>query len=784
MGKKIKNNHGLQTKPIHTGHVVIPVIGVIMQPICSFKFRWLMALYLILPIQIYANNYEEGIAAFNSGQDAKAFEILKPLADSGDPKSQNMVGFLFVMGYGVDSSNKQATRYYQMAAEQGYADAQYNLARQYLNGSGVEKSTANAIKWFEKAAALGIEDATKKLKELQPTTIPKGFSLYKSKGSSKENKTLTQAEIIEIVHKGYLAYNSGDYSKSFEIWSKAAQAGDAVAQTNLSIQYSYGVGTELSKDKALFWLNKALAQNYSNAYQFTATLHLKGLFYPKSKSKAFEYYQEAANLGDLKSIYALGEINETWGNLDAAFKKYKKAAELGYPEAQAMMGLIYEGNSSAFKKEKFIPVDLEKSMHWFLKSAKNGFHYAIYTVGYNYKTGRGVEKSLVKAHYWFKQCARMGGQECVMSMSKEEQLAFKKESFQMAQKLAKNGDSKAQYALAQAYKYGDGVNKSESQARSWLIKSAAQNHPDAMLELAEIYAHNNDNRSDDLYKKLASKTMKSRAVVTRAINAYVNGNYKLTFTLAKPYADIGNKYAQNIMGKLYNFGRGVAKSKQQSMNYLKKAATATQDISLQEIEAEAQYNLGFLYQYSYNDPQQAASWYSKATQVEHVDALMALALLYSSGEGVIQDQNKTIALYARAEAAGDEIAKAYKQTAQSELRIEKEQLRKSQLRVKRAERARTKKSTKIAVEQNRQDKAKQAYITSLPTFSYPKPKKKFWSWSSFLSGVVNQQNNSRTYALDDWKPKSLPGWQPNHLEVFKRKMNDRIEKVSGYRYKR
>ncbi len=782
MGEKRKNKQGLQALVMQIIQQVSSVIGAVVSRIYSFKFRWLMLLYLFLPIQIYANNYQEGVAAFNSGQDAKAFQILKPLADSGDAKSQNMVGFLYFMGYGVDPSKKQATKYYQMAAEQGYADAQYNLARQYLNGYGVEKSTTQAIKWFEKAAALGIEDAAKKLEELQSVSIPKGFSLYKkSKDLSKGNKKLTQAQINQILKEGYAALESKEYSKTLAKWTEAANAGNAEAQTNLSMHYSYSIGVKLDKEKALYWLNKALAQNYSNAYQFTATLHLKGIFFPKSKSKAYEYYQEAANLGNLKSIYALGEINETWGNLDAAFKNYKKAAELGYPEAQAMMGLIYEGNSSAFNKKKFIPIDLEKSMYWFLKSAENGIHYSIYIVGYNYKTGRGVEKSLVKAHYWFKQCARMGGQECIMSMSKEEQLAFKKESFQLAQKLAKNGDSKAQYALAQAYKYGDGVNKSESQAKSWLIKAAAQNNSDAMVELAEIYAQNNDDRSDDLYKKLASKTMKPREVVSRAINAYVDGNYKLTFTLAKPYADIGNKYAQNIIGKLYNFGRGVAQSKQQSMNYFKKAATASQDIRQKEIIAEAQYNLGLLYQFSYNDPKQAAAWYRKATQAEHVDALMMLALLYSSGEGVIQDKNEAIALFARAETAGDEMAKTLKQTAQSELRIEKEQLRQSQLRVKRAERARTKKSTKIAVEQKRQDKANQAYIASLPTFSYPKPKKKFWSWNSFLSGVVNQQNKPRTYALDGWKPKPLPGWQPNHLEEFKRKMNDRIEEVSGYR---
>ena len=169
-----------------------------------------------------------------------------------------MVGLFYIMGYGVDPSNKQATNYYQKAADQGYADAQYNLARQYQTGSGIEKSTELAIKWFNKAAAQGSEEAKKELAELVPVNSLKGFSLYdRSKGLNNEKATLTQEQINKIVKEGYVAFNDGDYSKALEIWLKAAEAGNATAQTNLGIQYSYSFGTKLNKEKALYWLNKA-----------------------------------------------------------------------------------------------------------------------------------------------------------------------------------------------------------------------------------------------------------------------------------------------------------------------------------------------------------------------------------------------------------------------------------------------------------------------------------------------------------------------------------------------
>ena len=37
-------------------------------------------------------------------------------------------------------------------AEQGYADAQYNLGFMYRNGYGVEKNNKTAVKWYTKAA--------------------------------------------------------------------------------------------------------------------------------------------------------------------------------------------------------------------------------------------------------------------------------------------------------------------------------------------------------------------------------------------------------------------------------------------------------------------------------------------------------------------------------------------------------------------------------------------------------------------------------------------------------
>jgi TPR repeat protein len=60
----------------------------------------------------------------------------------------------------------EAARWYRKAAEQGLAEAQFNLGLRYYKGEGVRKSRTMALKWFRKAAAQGHPTAKDAVKEL------------------------------------------------------------------------------------------------------------------------------------------------------------------------------------------------------------------------------------------------------------------------------------------------------------------------------------------------------------------------------------------------------------------------------------------------------------------------------------------------------------------------------------------------------------------------------------------------------------------------------------------
>ena len=56
-----------------------------------------------------------------------------------------------------------------------------------------------------------------------------------------------------------------DKQKSFYWYSRAAEQGNAVAQHNLGVNYSYGNGIEQDKQKAFYWYTEAANQGLSMA---------------------------------------------------------------------------------------------------------------------------------------------------------------------------------------------------------------------------------------------------------------------------------------------------------------------------------------------------------------------------------------------------------------------------------------------------------------------------------------------------------------------------------------
>jgi TPR repeat protein len=65
---------------------------------------------------------------------------------------------MYSNGNGVPQNYLEAAKWYRLAANQDFAQAQVKLAEMYLDGQGLRQSDAEAVKWYRLAADRG--DAT------------------------------------------------------------------------------------------------------------------------------------------------------------------------------------------------------------------------------------------------------------------------------------------------------------------------------------------------------------------------------------------------------------------------------------------------------------------------------------------------------------------------------------------------------------------------------------------------------------------------------------------------
>ena len=168
---------------------------------------------------VVAADSDKGVTAFNSRDYKSAFAELMPLAKKGDGRSQLFIGLMYDSGWGVLQNDKQAVKWYTLAAEQGDAYAQGNLGVMYDNGRGVLENDKTAVKWYTLAAEQGDANAQFNL----------ALKYDNGEGVLENDKT------------------------AIKWYTKAAEQGHAKAQANLGAMYANGEGVLTDIKRAYMW---------------------------------------------------------------------------------------------------------------------------------------------------------------------------------------------------------------------------------------------------------------------------------------------------------------------------------------------------------------------------------------------------------------------------------------------------------------------------------------------------------------------------------------------------
>jgi TPR repeat protein len=142
-----------------------------------------------------------------------------------------------------------------------------------------------------------------------------------------------------LIDQAGARFRAGDHAGAAQIVSKAAEAGNAVAQLRLALMYDQGDGVPPSAKAAFAWYSRAAAQGE-----------------PESQNQVGAFYE-------------LGEgVAENW---DLAAKLYHASALQGWTKGQFSFGRAYQFGIG-------VPQDRRQAIAWFQKAAAQGHGQAEY----------------------------------------------------------------------------------------------------------------------------------------------------------------------------------------------------------------------------------------------------------------------------------------------------------------------------------------------------------------------------------------------------------------------
>ncbi len=158
-------------------------------------------------------------------------------------------------------------------------------------------------------------------------------------------------------------------------------------------QYSLGLSTPHNAPKATQWLRKAAEQGDATAQSLLGAAYAEGRGVPQDYAQAVIWLRKASDQGEAGAQFALGLLyGQGRGvpqNLAEAAKWWRKAADQGQAYAQQSLAFLYYNGHG-------VPKDAAKAGQWFRKAAEQGLVMSQFNLGTLYDNGEGMPRDEVK----------------------------------------------------------------------------------------------------------------------------------------------------------------------------------------------------------------------------------------------------------------------------------------------------------------------------------------------------------------------------------------------------
>ncbi len=403
---------------------------------------------------------------------------------------------------------ERAFQLFQQEAEKGNALAMYDLARMFADGLGREADPNAAQDWYAKALAAFIE-AEPSEKERQKPYLQYRIGKMYAAGLGTEQDYGKAAEWFEEAvrqnHK-YAQYSLAglyyrgqgveqDYRQARNLYRCSAEQENPYASYELAKMYRDGIGAEPDGQQAATYFEAAFPgflalenKSHDDKLQYRlGQMFYTGTGTKKEETKAVEFWQKAARLGNANAQYALAShwLKTGTGDLQQALEWIQKAAEGENTAAMYSLGKLYlEG--------EVVPPDIERAIELFEKAALKGHDYAAYRLGRLYLSGEKIEKNVELAMEWLGQAAGANNSYALYTLGKLFLMGADvpkdmERSIDYFKRAAEGGNEYAEFQLGKLYLLGEDVPKNVEEAITWLSSCADRGNQFAQYSLGKLY---------------------------------------------------------------------------------------------------------------------------------------------------------------------------------------------------------------------------------------------------------------------------------------------------------
>src|SRR5210317_508433 len=178
-------------------------MGVIMKFVSKLLLIFFMLGFVsvCLPQKVLAVS-DEGITSF---------QVYQPKANQGDADAQFNLALLYYTGLGIPQDRRYAIYWYTKAAEQGHIQAQYLLGHMYEYDDEPPQDYKLAFFWYTKAAEqnhhFAKEDRDKMLEKMSHSQIEEVQKLSKELYEKIDNEIAEQVRYSSFINAAAKRYN-------------------------------------------------------------------------------------------------------------------------------------------------------------------------------------------------------------------------------------------------------------------------------------------------------------------------------------------------------------------------------------------------------------------------------------------------------------------------------------------------------------------------------------------------------------------------------------------------